>query len=109
MNAADDKDIQKMSKKEKLNVDQSKADLKEVLSTVSGRRYIWKILSATGVYKLSANNSGSWTYFNEGQRSIGLNIISDIMDVDPDMYPKMQLENKKEKENEYVNDNRRNN
>jgi hypothetical protein len=109
MNAANENDIKKMSSNEKLKINQDEADLKSVLSTLQGRRYIFKILSMSGIYKLSADNSGSWTYFNEGKRAVGLNLLSDIMAVSPEVYPQMLLENKKEKENDNVNDNRRNN
>lgn len=58
-----------------------------------GRRILWKVISMCGVYSRSADNSGSWTYFKEGQRSVGLNLIADIIESDAEGYIKLQKAN----------------
>lgn len=83
-----DKDI----RKRKIYLD----SLRKSLSTADGRRTLWEILSMCGVYKNSAVPSGSFTYFNEGQRSIGIRLITDINEIDPDVYFKMSIEARKE-------------
>ena len=60
-----------------------------------GRRILWKMISQCGVYTRSADNSGSWTYFKEGQRSIGLNLIAEICEADSEGYIKLQKANLK--------------
>lgn len=61
-----------------------------LISNAHGRRILWKIISQCGVYKRVADNSGSWTYFNDGARSIGLNLISEILEADSEGYIKLQ-------------------
>jgi hypothetical protein len=66
--------------------------IRKMLEIPQGRRILWKVISMCGVYKRTADNSGSWTYFNEGQRSIGLNLITDIIEADPEGYMKLQAD-----------------
>jgi len=69
--------------------------LKSLLNDVNGRRFIWEQLDRCGVYQSSADNSGSWTYFNEGKRSIGLILLADIMETDDEKYLVMMREQRK--------------
>jgi hypothetical protein len=66
--------------------DQSKDDLKFILSTPQGKRFLYKLLSHCGVYQSSFDNSGSKVYFNEGQRSVGLHVLSEIEKADENGY-----------------------
>jgi hypothetical protein len=67
--------------------------LRFLIDNPHGRRILWKVISMCGVYSRSADNSGSWTYFKEGQRSVGLNLIADIIESDPEGYIKLQKSN----------------
>jgi len=69
--------------------------LRFLLENPHGRRILWKVISMCGVYKRSADNSGSWTYFNEGARSVGLNLIAEICEANPEGYIKLQQDNLK--------------
>lgn len=53
-------------------------DLKWIMSSPRGRRVMWWLLGLTGIYRLSFNNSGSITAFNEGQRNIGLTLQANV-------------------------------
>lgn len=92
----DEKLIEEREQKEILKFKQEISDLKFVLSTPQGRRLLWRYLEFAGVYEQSAHASGSWTYFNEGRRSVGLKLLAEITAHDPESYFKMILENKKE-------------
>ena len=96
-NAADEKQVKKASEKDKRKSERESADFKWVLSTRQGRRVVLKYLEECGVFKLSAEHSGSWTYFNEGKRNIGLKLMADITASDPEAYLLMLKE--KELEN----------
>lgn len=67
--------------------------LRFLIDNAHGRRILWKVISMCGVYTRSADNSGSWTYFKEGSRAIGLNLIAEIIDADPEGYIKLQQSN----------------
>ena len=94
-NAANESEIKYAETKSKLAQEKIDNDIKIVLSTDSGRSYIWKILSDCGIFKSSFTGS-SETFFLEGKRSIGLNILADIMRIDPEAYLKMQMKQKGE-------------
>lgn len=95
-NAADEKQVKDAERKGKLAKDNELSDVKFILSTEAGRRFIWKTLERCKVYELSFNHSGAITSFNEGMRNIGLIILSDVMGASPEAYLQMMKENKKE-------------
>lgn len=72
-------------------------DVRHVLSSVQGRRFVWMILDMAGVYRSSFTGNSS-TFFNEGARNIGLRVLSDVMDAKPEAFLQMQQEDKKRKE-----------
>lgn len=72
-------------------------DVRHVLSSVQGRRFVWMILDMAGVYR-SSFTGNSTTFFNEGARNIGLRVLSDVMDAKPEAFLQMQQEDKKRKE-----------
>lgn len=69
-------------------------DLKELLATHSGRRILWRILERTGMHRTSFTGN-SKTFFNEGERNIGLWLVDEVLLADADKYLLMIKENKK--------------
>lgn len=67
------------------------ADLRAVLKTASGRKVIYHILDLCNLYADSFTGN-SQTFHLEGKRSIGLDILALIQEVDPKAYPKLLLE-----------------
>lgn len=80
------------------------ADLKWVMSSAPGRRFMWELLAECGIYRCSFNNSGSQTFFNEGMRNVGTMKLAQLMKVCPDDYLKMQSEAMEESRNERSSD-----
>lgn len=72
-------------------------DLRWVMSSPRGRRFVWWLLSLAGVRRLSFNNSGSVTAFNEGQRNVGLAIEGQIVEHCQGSYLTMLSEQQKAK------------
>lgn len=68
-------------------------DLQRVMWTEWGRRFVYRHLSRAGVYRLSYNGNVNDTVFNEGQRNMGLMLISELLEVCPNEYRKMLTEN----------------
>lgn len=93
-NASDSSKVESAKQKEKLRRDREIADLKAILESAPGRRVLWRILEKCGIYKQSAVQSGSWTYFNEGQRSVGNQLLAEIIQTNPEFYLQMIKENK---------------
>lgn len=71
-------------------------DLKWLMSSKRGRRIVWRLLSATGVYRQSYTGNGSDTFFREGARSIGLQLVEKLHAIDggADSYALMRNEAK---------------
>lgn len=69
-------------------------DYKWLMNSKRGRRIVWRLLSATGVYRQSYTGNGSETFFREGARSIGLQIVAQLHAIDggPELYAQMRNE-----------------
>lgn len=67
-------------------------DLRYVMQDKRGRRVIARILEMTGVDRSSFHTSGSVMAFNEGQRNVGLKLLSQVLASSPDGYSQMMQE-----------------
>lgn len=94
-NPHDPKDVKEAEEKANLRMLQEKEDLKWILSDPRGRRFIWKILEFCKVFNTTMTGN-SYTYFNEGQRNVGLRIFDEMNQADEDAYLKMRKELKGE-------------
>lgn len=70
---------------------QRKADVREVMSTPTGRRFVWGELQRAGLF-LSSFTGNAGTFFNEGARSQGLKLMGEVQEVCPDLYVAMVTE-----------------
>lgn len=91
-NAADPKQVEKAKSEENRIENRSREDLKAVVSTVNGRRFIWKYLDLCGIYETTFTG-GSETFFLEGKRAVGLTLLKDVIDASPETFIVMQKEN----------------
>lgn len=66
-------------------------DLKWLMSDKRGRRVVWRLLDKTGVYR-SSFTGNSTTFFNEGARNVGLQLLLEINQFCPDRYAQMVTE-----------------
>jgi len=66
--------------------EQRLSDVAMLLSTRSGRRFIWGLMTECGIFRTSFDNSGSVTAFNEGRRQIGLRVLADVNESAPEQY-----------------------
>ena len=94
-NAADEEQVKEAKKKEKRGRERDLEDLGVVLSGPAGRRFVWRYLGACGVFKTSMTGD-SYTYFNEGRRDVGLQLLADVMEADPNAYLLMTKEAKQD-------------
>lgn len=93
-NAADPKQIKEAKIKDKDIRKQELRDVALLLSSVEGRRFFHRYLVMCKVFETSMTGS-SYTFFNEGQRNIGLSLMADLNDADPSAYAKLIEENRK--------------
>lgn len=60
-------------------------DLIWLMGDARGRRYVYRIIESSGLYK-SSYATDNQTYFNEGQRMVALRIISELKAITPENY-----------------------
>lgn len=92
----DEKEIEKRKQlaldKRRRTRDRELEDIKKVLSTPEGRRFIWRLMGESGVFRSSFTGPAERTYFNEGQRDIGLLILKEVNNAKPSAFAQMQNE-----------------
>jgi hypothetical protein len=69
------------------------ADLRDVLSTRSGRRFLWRLLSHCRPFA-SIWESSARIHYNSGQQDVGHFILSEIQSADQESFFLMMKENK---------------
>lgn len=90
-NAADEKQVKRADLKERDTRRRELEDIKVVLSTRNGRRFYWRYLNKCGIFS-SCYVSDSRVYFNEGMRNIGILLVVDLNEADPEAYLTMMAE-----------------
>lgn len=69
-------------------------DFKNLMAMELGRRFVWRLLDSTGVFRLSFNTDTLLMAFAEGRRNEGLRLLAQIHSLCPEQYPLMQKENR---------------
>lgn len=74
-----------------LERDQELNEVKSLMEHPAGRRFMWRLLDKSGLFRTSFTGN-STTFFNEGQRNIGLIYMSMINETCPELYHLMVIE-----------------
>lgn len=90
-NAADETQVKERGRKSKDTRNRELDDVSFILSSQQGRRFFWRYLARCGVFRTSMTGNNS-TFFNEGERMIGLCLLADLNESDPSAYALMQKE-----------------
>jgi hypothetical protein len=93
-NAASKSQVKESDHKIRRGREREVADICHVLSSVEGRRFVWRYLETCKVFQSSWDHSGSVMSFNEGQRNVGLRLLADINEAMPEAYLVMMKESK---------------
>lgn len=91
-NASDRKDIKRATKAAKATDIARKGVVLNLMSSTAGREWMLNILELCHIFQTSFVPEGLTIAFLEGQRSIGLHHLNDIMQYCPDSYIKMMRE-----------------
>lgn len=107
--SAEERTAARIAEEERLAKEKEHNELRWVMSTKQGRRFIHRQLSDAGLWTTSFDINGALMAFNEGRRNTGLKLLSDIMDACPDRYTEMLDEQREAKEkHDHRNADRRN-
>lgn len=96
-NAADEKQVKDTMTKEQKERELELADLRFILGTAQGRRFIWRILKHCRVFSSVFNHSGSMTYYNSGIQDVGHFIQAEVVEAKKESYFEMMRENAERK------------
>lgn len=66
-------------------------DLADIVSTESGRRWVYSIIERCHIFH-PVMTGNSYTFFNDGMRQVGLMIVEELAGVDRDLFGKMFAE-----------------
>lgn len=92
-NAADSKQVHK-AKREVINLDlQNKNDLKFLLKSIEGRRFLWRLLGHCGAFS-SVWEPSARIHYNAGKQDVGHFLLAEITNADSEGFLKMMQENK---------------
>ena len=92
-NVGDPEQVKAGAEKEKLGRERDLADFMHVMESAQGRRVVYRYLGICGLYRTSFTGNNT-TFFNEGRRDIGLQLMADVQDSSPELYLKMLHEAK---------------
>ena len=100
MNTGNASDVRKMDKAARARELSKIADLKFLLNLPQFRRYLFGYLSESKTTESVFNENPNLMYFLEGNRNVGLKMLAEVMEANPDSYAQMMRENKVQEQDE---------
>ena len=82
----------KSKAEEKREVQEAHNDIIAVMSEPAGRRYIWRLLERAGIFRTPYRGSTNDTMVRIGTHSFGVEIMTEIIDANAELYLLMQKE-----------------
>lgn len=81
-------------------------DLRVIIATVEGRRFLWRLLSEGKIFVdgYVHGDKGYGTTYSAGRRSVGLWSLAEIMEAKPEAFMQMQREHASEAKREEMDD-----
>src|SRR5258705_691224 len=90
--AGNRKDVKAADKQAKLAEQQRREIVTGIMSVAPGRSWMCDILESCHIFATSYNDIGLRMAFMEGQREVGIRLLTDIMGACPDQYVLMMRE-----------------
>lgn len=88
-NASERKDVRRAEKDAKAQRIADRDIIRSLMSTTAGRSWVYRLLEATHIYQTSRRSTPHDTYFAEGERNVGLRLLTDLMSYCPELYLQM--------------------
>lgn len=92
-NVGEPDQVKERTKRVKTERERELEDLRDILATKGGRRFVWRVLDASELFAVS-NVMNASIYFLEGKRSLGKQLYADVMEAAPEAYLLMMKESK---------------
>ena len=91
-NAANRKDVRRLEKQARLDEAARLETTRFLMGTTNGRQWVFEHLSQCHVFASSFSLNAYEAAFKEGERNVGLQLLNDVMQADPDGYVQMMRE-----------------
>lgn len=101
-NAADPKQVRNASRKEKDIRTREMDDMRHVLSSPEGRRFVWRLMGWSGFLQNPSHQRGDMTHQNIGRGDAGRFLLSEMLEADENAYLTMQQEARHEQRSRLV-------
>lgn len=92
-NAADRKSIRRLEKQAKLADANRRAVITNLMSTAFGRQWMWDLLAAAHMFEANTIPDPRLSGIFDGERNLGLRLLSDVMATCPDQFIQAMREN----------------
>lgn len=93
-NAGDAQDVRERESAARKARTRELDDLRDLLAHPAGRRFVWRLLDHCGVFRSTFTGHGARDAFNEGARNVGLFLMAEVTDADPNAFTTMLKESK---------------
>jgi len=80
--------VSERQKRRRVQNERHDADLVWLMNQREGRRFIWRLLQSCHLYETSFTGTSA-TFFREGERNIGLQVLTDIVRLCPGLHARM--------------------
>lgn len=78
--------------KDRMAAESEASDIRWLMESEQGRRIVWRLLNRTGVFRSSFSSDALAMAFAEGNRNTGLQLLAQVHELCPDLYPEMVRE-----------------
>lgn len=93
-NAADKKQVKDAERKEDRKRELQLNDLRKILSSVEGRRFIWRVLEHCRTFA-SVWEASARIHYLSGKQDVGHFLMSEVVEAKEDAFTEMMIESKK--------------
>jgi len=97
-NASDPQQVRRAKETEAERRQRELAELRDVLSSLAGRRVLWRLLGKCGVFE-SIMETSARIYYNAGKQDLGHYLLGEIAQADPEAYPLMMQDARRQEQN----------
>ena len=82
--------------------DRELSDIRSVAKTAEGRRFIWRVLSNAGIFRINGIDDAIGMARFEGRRECGIEVLNDVMSAKASLFGQMQEEYASERKREDI-------
>ena len=97
-NAGDKKQVEEAAGKERRGRMREIDDIKAILATPQGRRFLWRMMGFCGITESVFTGKNASTHYRAGKQDVGHFVLGEIVEAAPERYLEMMKENQKENE-----------